>query len=48
MNVNLQTCDSCFKSETLYLSYCSIKTPLPALSEFHFALCFLGFYVTSV
>lgn len=49
MNVNLQTCDSCFKSETLYLSYCSIKIlPLPALSEIHFALCFLGFYVTSV
>lgn len=48
MNVNLQTCYSCFKSETLYLSYCSIKTPLPALSEFHFALCFIGFYVTSV
>ena len=48
MNVNLQTCDSCFKSETLYLSYCSIKTPLPALSKFHFSSCFLGFNVTSI
>lgn len=38
MNVNLQTCDSCFKSETVYLSYCSIKIPLPALSKNEFAL----------
>lgn len=56
MNVNLQTCDSCFKSETLFLffknvlyqNYCSIKIPLPFLSEIHlfalsWILCSLSF-----
>lgn len=38
MNVNLQTCDSCFKSETPHLSCCSIKIPLPALSGNEYAL----------
>lgn len=42
MNVNLQTCDSRFKSETLtmYQSYCSIKIPLP---EIHLPCVSLNF-----
>lgn len=49
MNVNLQTRDSRFKSETLkmYQSCCSIKILLPTIWN-SLALCFHGSYVTSM
>lgn len=47
MNVNLQTWYSCFKSETLHLSWCSIKIPLSPLSGNEYAL-FPWIYVTYV